>query len=217
MPLGLTRHQQEGRVAHSWSPQIWVPHPYAVSSRMGGLSREARSQPLNSPHATRAHQTPTGRPSSLHHFQLLPSSLILERRPLTNYLRTHPRNPPQTAPLPRTRVRTNARARSSALIRTRKPSPQNNPQRSQRRNLEATERRPQTVLASPLLRLQRLYRSQAHREAQVHAPKPGHQRTRHKTRRLALEQLPPPRNRRAGKGRGRITLDRPETRRAYDG
>src|SRR6185437_817600 len=115
---------------------------------MGGLSREARPRPLNSSHAARAHQAPTGRPSSLHHLQLLPPSPLPERRPLPNHLRAHTRNPPQTSPFPRSRVRPHARARPPALIRTRKPTAQNNSQRSQSRNIEATERRPQTVLAN---------------------------------------------------------------------
>jgi hypothetical protein len=51
-PIGVACAKACGRVATHGPPQIWVPHPYAASSRMGGLSRAARPQPLNSPHST---------------------------------------------------------------------------------------------------------------------------------------------------------------------
>ena len=68
--------------------------------------------------------------------------------------------------------------------------------------------RARSVLAGPLLRLQRLERVQVRRETPLHPPESSGARISSTTRRLGVEQFPSLPDRRTGPGGDRVTMDR---------
>ena len=97
--------------------------------------------------------------------------------PSQHPLRANPRTDPQMLQPRSPRLRPHPRARPPPPQRTHHRAPRQGPPGPQTPRLQTD--RHQTLLATPLLRLQRLHRQEAPRKAPLHARQPGHPRPVH--------------------------------------
>jgi hypothetical protein len=169
---------------------LWRDRAGACSS----VTSLRRPSVVPSPHAGRT-KTISGSPlPPLHNLQLLPPCPTLSLPGLPPLLRANPRTGPPLVRVSRDGIRRHARTRPSTTQRTRKRKAIHRTSDAEANHSPSTHlaspRR--HLLASPILRLQRMERAQAHREAEIHPSQPGKTRLVREPGRLAMEQFPSP-------------------------
>ncbi len=142
--------------------------------------------------ASRTLPLPTVRRPSLRHFQLLPPRIFVGNSTSSPHLRTDSGTGASLVRLLHSRLRDHARARPPATDRTRAQ------QHGSRSSDAEAERSAQGsapsrygILATSLLRLQRVELREACREVEIHPPQSSQERPCREARGLGVEQLSP--------------------------
>jgi hypothetical protein len=165
--------------------------------RAGGCSSVTsprRPSVVPSPHAGWTKTIPGSPLPPLHNLQLLPARPTVSLSRLPPHLRTNAGTGPPLVRVLHDGIRRHARTRPSITQRTRKRKAIHRTSDAEANHSPSTHLPSphRHFLASSLLRLQRMERAQAHREAEIHPSQPGKARLVREPGRLGVEQLPSP-------------------------